>query len=123
MTLNLTEQMPAVTLGTLRLECSDFSLKTEMPVLRQTLCDGTLSETVLSDAKCTLQIAAVTYEGFAKTAALFAAQLAQTAYSFTCCGLQFSGMRILSLNCTAKHSGKMTEISAVLRGTVTEAEP
>ena len=104
MTVDLQMHPLTAMLGDVLLSVSGYQLKTEVPVLRQTLCDGSLHQTMLAALPCqlTLSGSARIRDAAALTAFFRSAMLLHTEFSFEFAGAQYSGMQITAAECSGE---------------------
>ena len=106
MTLDIRKQSDFITLGETVLPVTDYCLKTEVPVVRRTFCDGAHGITLLDALPCTLTCSGslLLADAARRIAALQPDMQAHTPFSFDFTGLHFSDMRIVSAECTVKQA-------------------
>lgn len=116
MTVDLQTNPLIAALGDMLLRVSRYQLKTEVPVLRQTLCDGSLLQTLLPALPCKLTLSGSALQcDAAQINAFFQnAMLQKTAFSFAFAGAQFNGMQIIAAEC--KGEFRTAEWSVTLIG-------
>ncbi|MCQ2408636.1 MAG: hypothetical protein MJ065_08970 [Oscillospiraceae bacterium] len=104
MTVDLQMNPLTAALGDLLLRVSRYQIKTEVPLLRQTLCDGSLHQTMLSVLPCqlTLSGSVLQCDAAALSAFFHRAMLLHTAFSFEFAGVQYSGMQIIAAECSGE---------------------
>ena len=104
MTVDLQMHPLTAMLGDVLLRVSRYQIKTEVPVLRQTLCDGSLHQTMLAALPCqlTLSGSALIGDASALTAFFHSAMQLHTAFSFEFAGAQYSGMQITAAECSGE---------------------
>lgn len=118
MTLDLTMQQMTLTLDALTLPVNDYQLKTEVQVLRRTLCDGTPYQKLLGALPCTLTVSgtALLDECGALLAALESEMQLHTAFDFSFAGMDFSGMQLTAVSGTVRSSAGTVDYSVTMTG-------
>lgn len=96
MTADLTAHPLTLTLGSLTLNINGYQLQMTVPVQAHTLCDGTLSKTLLPESPCTLTVSGSLLRTNAETVipALESALRNHTGFSFIFAGITFTGMQL-----------------------------
>lgn len=105
-------------LGALALEISDYQVQTEVPVLRQTLCDGTEVIRLLPAKPCILRVKGIVLqqEGGTYLSALQNALRLHSSFDTEFAGMTFTGLQITAAECTAKDYGRTAAVSLTLIG-------
>ena len=105
-------------LGALTLEVSDYQIQTEVPVLRETLCDGTEVIRLLPVKPCVLKVRAVVLqsEGGTYLSVLQSAIRTHRSFDAEFAGVAFTGLQITAADCTAKDHGRTAAVSLTLIG-------
>ena len=118
MTADLTARPLTLTLGTLTLNVSDYTLQMDVPVQKHTLCDGSLRQTLLPESPCTLTVSGALLRGnaAAAVAALESALHLHTAFSFTFAGLSFADMQLTEVRSDVKNTAETAGFLLTLTG-------
>ena len=104
MTIDTGRKPVTLQLGALTLEISDFTLKTEVTVLRDTLCDGSTEIRLLPALPCTLRLTGTVLqtEGGTYLAALQNALRTHRSYDTEFDGISFTGLQITAAECSGE---------------------
>lgn len=107
-------------LGEMALAVTDYKLQTEVPVLRQRLCDGTLHQQLLPEMPCTLTVSGTARgsESGGILAALEILLAAHTAFDFRFAGIDFARMQLTALSAAVKQAAQTAEFSVSLTGVI-----
>ena len=118
MTIDTGRKPVTLQLGALTLEISDYTLKTEVTVLRDTLCDGSTEVRLLPALPCTLRLTGTVLqtEGGTYLAALQNALRTHRSYDTEFDGISFTGLQITAAECTGKDHGRTADVTLHLIG-------
>ncbi|MBQ5340321.1 MAG: hypothetical protein IK134_05235 [Oscillospiraceae bacterium] len=105
-------------LGAITLPVADYQVLTDVPVLRDRLCDGETEVRLLPAAPCILKIrgAILQNECGAYLTALQIPLRQHRSYDTEFAGMQFTGLQITAAECSVKENGRIASLTVSLIG-------
>ncbi len=118
MTLDTGRKPLILQLGGLTLDISDYTMKTEVPVLHDTLCDGSPEYRLLTALPCLLRLTGTVLqtEGGTYLAALQSALRTHRQFETEFDGVSFTGLQITSAECSGTDHGRSAELTLNMIG-------
>lgn len=116
-------EIPTVTLGDLILPAEQYGIQCAAATVQAGLADGIQTENVLGEKPCRFTFSGRTaaFDCLPLLCKLRAAMQMQSEFSFTFCGADFSGMRIIACSCETAQNPKIAAFSVTMTGSFSEA--
>lgn len=121
MILDTQKETPVLQLGALSVPVTDYQIKTEVPVLRDMLCDGSTEIRLLPQVPCVLTVHGTVLQSECGTylAALQSPIQSHRAFDTEFAGIGFSGLQITDADCCCKQNSRTAVLSVTLVGGMT----
>ena len=119
-TTDCTRQEMRILLDDTVLPVTDYQIRTEVPVRRMTLCDGSAYTKLLGALPCTLTVSSTLLCGDAAALvkAMQSAMRAHTEYSFSFADMLFYNMSPVAASCAVKEEEKQAVLSVTFLGVI-----
>lgn len=119
-TTDCTRRELSVTLGTTVLPVTDYQIKTEAPVRRLTLCDGSAYTKPLGRLPCTLTVSGTVLSADASgiVCALQDALRVHTDFHFSFADMHFDNMKVIAVSCKVQQEEKQAEYTVTMLGVI-----
>lgn len=118
MTIDTGRKPLILQLGALTLDIADYTMKTEVTVLRDTLCDGRTELRLLPALPCSLRLTGTVLqtEGGTYLSALQNALRTHRSFDTEFDGISFTGLQITAAECSGKDHGRTANVTLTLIG-------
>lgn len=122
MTFDTQKEILILQLGALSVPVTDYQIKTEVPVQRDTLCDGSTDIRLLPQIPCILNVQGTVLQSECGTylLALQSPMQAHRSFDTVFAGVSFTGLRITDAGCCVKQNGRTAVLSVSLIGGMSE---
>ena len=118
MTIDTQREILILQLAALSLPVTDYQIQTEVPVLRDTLCDGSTQIRLLPPSPCILTVRCTVWQSECGMylSALQMPMRKQRSFDTEFAGIQFLGLQITAVDCSVKEHGRTAVLTVSLIG-------